>query len=360
MENASRLVCVRVASGLINGRTRGAGPDGVLNTPDAQNSEPTTPRCIECGQAIFFHDREFCSEKCRRRSSGRTLHLRRNDEKWRTSLEKSAVGLRKPKKPRVCVHCGNSFVPTAKGARGVAQKFCSHTCFTAQKKSQRRARFVSVQCLWCGTTFLRTPARPKQRFCGTRCSSFWRNRLPHIAAGHAASGKRLGALPRSEHWREVVKEQMRIRNPMWKEGIKEKMVAKMRGRTFLGRGGNGEPTKPQLMLAHALGWPMEVPIATAPVIGEFPSLPHCYKVDVGHPETKLAVEVDGKTHKLKRWRFLDKRKEQVLAALRWKVLRFTNEQVLQDLPGVVQTILAEVARCRNNVNVQTETAVVPG
>ena len=92
------------------------------------------------------------------------------------------------------------------------------------------------------------------------------------------------------------------------------------------------------MLAEALGLPTEHSIETAPVRGQFESLPNCYKVDLASPEHRLAIEVDGKTHRLKKWQFLDARKTAVLNALGWSVLRFTNEAVMADLDAVAAEI----------------------
>jgi very-short-patch-repair endonuclease len=61
-------------------------------------------------------------------------------------------------------------------------------------------------------------------------------------------------------------------------------------------------------------------------------------VDLASPEHQLAIEVDGHSHTLKKWKFLDARKTSVLNALGWKVLRFWNQQVLDDLDGVVVSI----------------------
>lgn len=124
---------------------------------------------------------------------------------------------------------------------------------------------------------------------------------------------------------------------------REKMRRSLRGRTFLARGGNGTLTEPQQRLAQALGLPMEYAIITAPVTHRFPSLPHCYKVDIADPERRLAIEVDGRTHKLRKWRFLDQRKAAVLSALGWSVLRFSNREVLQDLPAVLERVAASIA-----------------
>jgi hypothetical protein len=139
-------------------------------------------------------------------------------------------------------------------------------------------------------------------------------------------------------------DRMKSDNPMKNPDIVAKMRAKLVGRTFLSRGGNGQPTVPQVRLAEALGWPMEVAIMTAPVKNLFPSLPSCYKVDLAHSELKIAVEVDGESHKLKKWRFLDRRKEEVLRALGWTVLRFWNADVMERLETCVQMVSSTISK----------------
>ena len=83
---------------------------------------------------------------------------------------------------------------------------------------------------------------------------------------------------------------------------------------------------------------MEFAIPTKPVRGQFTSLPACYKVDVADPTRKLAIEIDGATHETKKWKFLDKRKTEVLNALGWSVLRFSNQRVDSDLESVLKEI----------------------
>jgi hypothetical protein len=135
---------------------------------------------------------------------------------------------------------------------------------------------------------------------------------------------------------------MKKSNPMRNPATVEKMRRTLRGRTFLARGGNGKPTKQQIVLAKALGLleNMEHPIPTAPVREQFKSLPNCYKVSLAYPERKIAIEVDGKTHLLKRWKFLDRRKTAVLNALGWSVFRVTNEEVDSCLPDVLKRLAA--------------------
>lgn len=135
-------------------------------------------------------------------------------------------------------------------------------------------------------------------------------------------------------------ERMRRHNPMTRPEIREKARVRLGPRTFLARGGNGQPTRPQLLLAQALGWSIEFPILTAPIRGQLPSLPPCYKVDLADPGRRLAVEVDGNSHKSKLWRFLDWRKEAALTALGWSVLRFSNKEVLTETERVVAKIMS--------------------
>lgn len=136
---------------------------------------------------------------------------------------------------------------------------------------------------------------------------------------------------------------MKSRNPMHNPEIVARMKASLQGRTFLARGGNPKITEPQQLLANRLELLTEFPIKTRPVRAMFECLPHCYKVDLASPNHKLAIEVDGNTHKLKKWRFLDSRKTAVLNALGWTVLRFWNSEVLEESDRVVAAILRSMS-----------------
>jgi hypothetical protein len=125
--------------------------------------------------------------------------------------------------------------------------------------------------------------------------------------------------------------------------------AKLKGRTFLSRGGNGQITVPQGILHVVTGFPMEYAIETSSVKDRFKSLPPAYKVDLAVPELKLAIEVDGNSHKAKLWRFLDHRKTEVLKALGWYVLRFWNQEVLTDLGSVCTKIMSTTLQLKERI-----------
>ena len=103
-------------------------------------------------------------------------------------------------------------------------------------------------------------------------------------------------------------------------------------------GGNGRgPTVPQRLLANRLGWKMEHIILTR--MHARPGYPTSYKVDIADPILKIAIEVDGQKHMGKMQQALDKKKDDFLAALGWRVLRVTNKEVMEDLEGVVKKVM---------------------
>ncbi|HDZ27302.1 MAG TPA: DUF559 domain-containing protein [Candidatus Aminicenantes bacterium] len=105
------------------------------------------------------------------------------------------------------------------------------------------------------------------------------------------------------------------------------------------RGGNGQFTPQQVLLATALGWPMEVAISLGKRQKGYPTN---YKVDVGNKKLKLGIEVDGKNHRMKRNILKDKKKENKLEELGWKVLRFTNKEITMNLSRVLFKIKKEI------------------
>lgn len=200
----------------------------------------------------------------------------------------------------------------------------------------------------CGGEFQRPDRFGKRhlRFCGRSCVGYWRWTQDAIRSRAERAMKQAAQDPAR---RAASSARMKAHNPMADPLARDKMRRALQGRTFLARGGNGQPTKPQLMLADALGLPMEYAIETAPVAGRFPSLPRCYKVDIADPETRIAIEVDGRTHQLRKWKFFDRRKTEVLCALGWQVVRFTNDEVLTDLWGVVERVNCTLGRSQSAI-----------
>lgn len=113
-------------------------------------------------------------------------------------------------------------------------------------------------------------------------------------------------------------------------------------------GGNGAgPTVPQKMLHEALpGSIMEFPVLTH-------SKPPALKVDLAIPNLKLAIEVDGPSHLTQRVKQLDQKKAKILAAQGWRLLRFTNQEILRNLSLVTASIQNAIASTTSKPEPQT-------
>jgi hypothetical protein len=218
-----------------------------------------------------------------------------------------------------------------------------------QISERANAKRTKKICIQCGKEFATIPSSPI-RFCGRSCSAKWTmTNTDKKWACHTKEStvKRVKTMKLTlQNHPEIAKnasDRMKTDNPMWKPGIKEKMTQSMKGKTFLSRGGNGQITKQQRIIYDLLiqinkNWILEYPIKTKEVFDQFPSLPPYYSPDIGNPEIKVAIEIDGKTHKQQKWKFLDHRKTEVLNALGWKVLRFWNEEVDQNPELIIQRI----------------------
>ena len=223
---------------------------------------------------------------------------------------------------RRCEYCGKIFMAYSRG-KGTA-RCCSRSCASKNLSPEQRKRHndairkspVIKNCLECGKVMVLKPSgkkTAKRKFCSPSCAARYQ-----------------------------------FRDPKFRYEATAKMRAKSKG-TFLSRGGNGQLTAHQKKLCEALGLPdsaMEYVILTTKAREYFQSLPNSYKVDLGIPEVRLAVEVDGKTHKSKKWKFLDRRKTAVLNFLGWTVLRFWNKEVDQNLNGCVQTVMSTISKLR--------------
>lgn len=111
-------------------------------------------------------------------------------------------------------------------------------------------------------------------------------------------------------------------------------------RTFKGvRGGNGNgPTIPEQALMDALGdgWIWQHAIPTKKPRGN--GYPTAYKVDIAKPGCKIAIEVDGRSHRL-RSRY-DEKKDRFLESLGWTVVHVLNRRAVQNAKEEAERILA--------------------
>lgn len=111
------------------------------------------------------------------------------------------------------------------------------------------------------------------------------------------------------------------------------------------RGGNGQGlTIPQQMMLEKLGsnWSSEYAIPTKVKRGN--GYPTNYKVDLANLQFKIAVELDGQSHRNPTRRNLDKKKDDFLLALGWKVIRIPNVEAVQKIDDWADT-LKSLTKC---------------
>lgn len=143
--------------------------------------------------------------------------------------------------------------------------------------------------------------------------------------------------------RDTAPERMRLNNPMANLETRKKMSETLHriGHKPIIRGGNGKPLSPaHQMLSDAIGcpWKDEFIVVTNTYRGS--GLPTHYKIDIAHPFKKIAIEVDGNSHCALSRQSQDKKKELFLSKLGWTVIRFKNEEVLNNLEECLKKIYA--------------------
>jgi hypothetical protein len=136
-----------------------------------------------------------------------------------------------------------------------------------------------------------------------------------------------------------------FRNPLTRGLIRAKAMEASRAIGYARLdGGNGTGlTAAQAALASKIGWPTEYIVPT----GERgKGIPTHYKLDLAEPAAKIAVELDGQSHRGLKVQAADRRKEAWLRERGWTVVRFANAEILADVGAVVRqlTLLAHAAK----------------
>lgn len=208
---------------------------------------------------------------------------------------------------------------------------------------------TTFTCEWCRRQFTKAKARADRppRFCDRSCSAKWRMSRPEYVATLNTEKRRVASQENMRRLRQRPDVQEKLTahlsgetNPFRDPAVqaKSRAVRREQGYPML-TGGNGRgPSAPQALLAARLGWPMEIAIPTK----RGRPYPKCYKVDIGLPELRIAIEVDGESHNSAVGQARDAKKDALLTELGWRVLRFPNRRVLRETDAVVAEVLAVV------------------
>ncbi len=209
--------------------------------------------------------------------------------------------------------------------RKTGKAFCRKSCGMTyrskhgRKRQPRPVEPIPKQCPVCFIVHL----HPTRMTCSKQCFS-------KIASETMARTNRIHA-----------SERMKRNNPMSRPEIRAKMTDTIRriGHKPKQRGGNGKPpTEAEQKLIDMLtvfGFTPQLPVRTG--WGKNPGPTH-YKLDMAHPTLKIAIEADGRSHEATARQQSDARKDAFLRGEGWTVLRFKNDQILNDPAMVMFTI----------------------
>lgn len=143
-------------------------------------------------------------------------------------------------------------------------------------------------------------------------------------------------------------ERMKEKNPMYSAKSREKMRQTLidNGYKPAIRGGNGkgltEPQKALFTELKSLGAKTEhIVLTNLPRPNKY-KLPTHYKIDIALPDHQVAIEIDGGSHGSLERQAQDRKKDSFLNQSGWKVLRFSNEEVMASLTSCVQMVMSTI------------------
>jgi very-short-patch-repair endonuclease len=218
--------------------------------------------------------------------------------------------------------------------------YCCRDCTKASiaKQAVDRWRALGIKCKECSTS-IPCPNRNQRIshtskgivYCSKECSS--------------AAKSRSSSITMAETNRKYASARMLTNNPMQREEVRQKVSRTLReiGHGPKVQGGNGRgATPPQQILQDALGWQTECIVRTG-ALGKVLRAPHHYKVDLAAPALMIGIEIDGSSHASSARKEQDGRKDLFFQQIGWKLLRFKNQEVLDDLEGCLTKIKAAMS-----------------
>jgi hypothetical protein len=150
-------------------------------------------------------------------------------------------------------------------------------------------------------------------------------------AARAKASATLRSIAADPAWRLKVSEVTKA--AMHRPDVREKHLAALPKKgddvRHMFKNGNGQPVSPLVSLIAdiltQIGFVKEYAIATRGH-GTVHKPPDGYKADFANPETLTVIELDSPYHNTIEQRRLDKKKNEVLEALGWKVIRIKHKQ----------------------------------
>lgn len=279
--------------------------------------------------------------------------------------------------PPKCIYCGTT-LPHKKANTGC--KFCNMNCRRNYNKQQKQLKLDSLPdkyCEICGCLLSKQQILNRKRVCSASCAYHLRvklygavseanpdkfvqysciNELRKTAEYKDRARQNMSKLWQNDDFRNKKIAYMKTDNPVYKDGVVEKSnhTKEMKGilHTWTGvRGGNGKISEcEQLIYDFCIlyGFEYNVAITTTEIRKRFPDEHYAfnYKPDFTNFKCKLCIEVDGNAHKSAYGKAKDTKKERCLSYLDYKFLRFSNDEIKEDINKVKQTIIDKLIELR--------------
>lgn len=243
---------------------------------------------------------------------------------------------------RNCLLCDTAFtVP----ARAPGKVYCSDKCrrkaetIRMRGVKRKKSRPHKLTCQHCGKEFMAD--KKDRQFCSKSCRSkqLYIDR-PELRESSRQSMNEIRQRP--EVQRKLDQHLNSKSNPFHDPVVKAKAKAALREKGYAHlTGGNGQGlTVPQMLLQQRLGWTAEYVVPTRAARNS--GLPSHYKIDLAEPVLKIAIEIDGQSHEAIAAKERDAKKDSFLELRGWRVLRFKNREILEEIDHVVMKIMEAV------------------
>lgn len=191
---------------------------------------------------------------------------------------------------------------------------------------------MDLKCNYCGKKIINptknqkdTYRRRGRAYCSKKCGKEY--------------ARRIASKTMSETNKKYASERMKKNNPMKREEIREKVSKKLKGHKPTVIYGNGRGlTQPQEKLLNLLLKYNAIPEYAVSTKGYIGSYPKNYKIDIALPEYKIAIEVDGNSHRAIKRKIEDMKKTELLENKGWKVIRFWNDEINKNVSKCLKEI----------------------
>lgn len=224
--------------------------------------------------------------------------------------------------------------------------FCEKKCgweYRSKNGKKVKPKIETLNCSVCGKEIevsgqkLSYYKKTNRVYCSKTCSKIFCS---------AVSSKTMARTNRR-----YASARMKKNNPMYKEESREKMKASLKRIQHSPkiRGGNGKPpTEAELKLFDifgGIGFHLQCIVKTGHY-RDGSGFPAHYKIDCGNPVLKIGIETDGASHCSLKRKAQDQKKDAFLIGLGWRVFRFTNQEIFQNINEIMITIMSTISKLK--------------